>query len=75
MLSADEEATLQFLSGLNDKNAVNHISSVFHDVAERLQSPAFIDCIASLVPKFPDLTLVHMVDWARDAMPEPAESS
>lgn len=68
VLSADEQATINFLYSLEDKEAVNHISSVFHDVAYRLQSPAFIKCIESLIPKFPDLILVHMVNWAKEAL-------
>jgi len=68
VLSANEAATIEFLRTLEDKNALNQISSVFHDVAARLHSQAFIDCLEALVLKFPDLVLRHMVDWARDAM-------
>ncbi len=68
VLSANERATIQFLFSLEDKEAIDHISSVFEDVAYRLNSPEFILCIESLQTKFPDLLLVHMIDAAREAI-------
>jgi hypothetical protein len=68
VLSADEKLTIEFLDNLDDKNTVNTISSVFEDVAYRLQSLAFITCIESLQTKFPDLLLEHMVDAARNTI-------
>ena len=68
VLSANEAATIEFLRSLEDENAVARICSVFDDVAGRLQSQAFIDCIESMVPRFPNLLLRHRVDAARDLM-------
>lgn len=67
-LCVDERATLEYLENVADARAANHVSAVFHDVAERLQSTAFIRCIESLEHKFPALTLNHMIEWAREAM-------
>jgi hypothetical protein len=68
IFSADEKLTIEFLYSLEDKNVINTISSVFEDVAYRLQSPAFITCIESLQTRFPDLPLEHMVDAARNTI-------
>src|SRR5687767_5554759 len=68
LLSANEVATIEFLSSLDDEDAVARISSVFDDVAAKLQSQAFIDCIESMVPRFPNLLLRHRVDAARSMM-------
>jgi hypothetical protein len=75
VFSANEVATIEFLRALEDEDAVARISSVFDDVASRLQSQAFIDCIESMVPKFPNLLLRHRVDAARDMMVESSQAT
>ncbi|RKZ45885.1 MAG: hypothetical protein DRR00_25530 [Candidatus Parabeggiatoa sp. nov. 3] len=75
VLSADEKATIQFLSRSEDKEIIDHICSVFDDVAYNLNSHEFILCIESLQTKFPDLLLAPMIEAAREAINQDEDES
>lgn len=68
LLSKDEAATVSLFQSLQEKRTVEHLASVFDDVAFRLQSPKFIASIEALEVRFPDPWLKVRVEAARDNM-------
>jgi len=70
LLSKDENSTISLLSGLDDGDIVEDLSSVFDDISRNLQSREFILCIQTLDKRFPNLMLEHMVQAAKDALIE-----
>jgi hypothetical protein len=62
-LGENELETISFLRSCS-KEDLNLVSEVFDDVADRLQSKAFIALLRELDKKYPDLKLTYFIDDA-----------
>jgi hypothetical protein len=66
LLGQDEKETLLFLSECNDSNVISTVSASFMDIAWKLQSKKFIECLDNIEKRFPQVS--HMVEAAKNAM-------
>lgn len=68
LLTGNETQTLDFLYHLNNSNIVEHISSVFEEIARAFKSKAVIKCFEDLEAKFPHSPLSEMVEEAKNVL-------
>jgi len=66
LLSVSEKETISFLRNCKDKNIIETVSSVFEDVAFKLQSKKYIEFLEYLEKNNPNLK--QRVKAAKDAM-------
>ena len=75
LLTADEQESITFLMTCDDAETIDYISSSFKDIAYKLQSQRFIDCLDILEKKFPEILIKHMIAAARAYMTDPKDES
>ncbi len=63
VLSADIQQTVSYLENCTQEE-LYYISEIFEDIAERLQSKTFIECLRKLDEKYPELKMTQDIDLA-----------
>ena len=66
ILTKDEKSTLKYLYELSDFNTIEHISSVFEELAIYFKKKEVIDCFEYLDRKYPECMLGVQVGIARE---------
>ncbi|MCL2353464.1 MAG: hypothetical protein FWC69_02405 [Defluviitaleaceae bacterium] len=65
ILSKNEEDTIKYLDHCSADD-LYHISEVFEDVSEKLESREFIRCLRRLDIKYPELKMTRDIDIAAE---------
>ena len=67
-LVQNKDTTITLVDSVDDESFAENISSVFDDVATKLQSENFIESIERLGERFPKANLSHMINAAKNNM-------
>ena len=65
LLSKNIQETIMYLEDCS-KEDLYYVSEVFEDVAEKLQSKDYIECLRQLDKKFPELEMTKDIDLAEE---------
>lgn len=65
VLSTDIQQTISYLENCTQEE-LYYISEIIEDIAERLQSKTFIECLRKLDEKYPELKMTQDIDLAEN---------